>query len=37
VAAAPPQVQSKPADDHETTGSVTTPANPAAAPVEEYE
>jgi hypothetical protein len=33
--AAPTQVQSKPADDHETTGSVTTPANPAEAPVEE--
>ena len=39
VAAPPPQqVQSKPADDHETTGTVTTPANAAvAAPVEEYE
>ena len=35
--APPPQLQSKPADDHENTGSVTTPANPAAAPVEEYE
>lgn len=37
--AAPPslQAQPKPANDHETTGSVTTPANPAAAPVEEYE
>jgi hypothetical protein len=31
VVAAPQQVQSKPADDHETTGSVTTPAHPAAA------
>jgi hypothetical protein len=38
VTAAPPHVQSKPADDHETTGTVTTPAHPAAAaPVEEYE
>jgi len=38
VSAAPPQVQSKPADDHETTGTVPGPANPAAAaPVEEYE
>jgi hypothetical protein len=36
--ATPPQVQSKPADNHETTGAVTKPANPAAAaPVEEYE
>ena len=38
VTAAPPHIQSKPADDHETTGTVTTPASPAAAaPVEEYE
>jgi hypothetical protein len=33
----PPKAESKPANDHETTGTVTTPANPAAAPVEEYE
>jgi hypothetical protein len=38
VTAAPPHIQSKSADDHETTGTVTTPASPAAAaPVEEYE
>ena len=29
--AAPTQVQSKPADDHETTGTVTKPSHPAAA------
>jgi hypothetical protein len=38
VAAPSPQVQSKPADQHETTGAVTKPPHPAAAaPVEEYE
>ena len=36
AAAPPPPVQSKSANEHETTGSVTTPAHPsAAAPVEE--
>jgi hypothetical protein len=32
-----PHAQSKPANDHETTGAVTAPPNPAMAPVEEYE